>query len=517
MKACRHLSSVFPGASAYAALIEKGSRDCVRERRASFFPSPCTERHLQCVWYDPVWRPRALETIEGESVRVQNPGRWNREPGPDFLDAVLVVGTNHRIVHGDVEVDVHPSEWAEHGHSGNPRYGRVVAHVTYFSGGSTRPSLPPGAVRIALHDALRANPAFSFDLIDLSAYPYATPPATATPCAEVFAAWSPAQQAAFLEAAGQERLRQKATRLAHAIVQREPEQVLYEEILAVLGYKQNRHAFRELASRVPLAALREVSGGNPVVAFALLLGVAGLLPKKMPPHADSGSRRWLRSLWDQWWKLASVWSARILPADMWNLAGVRPVNHPVRRLAAAASWFAPPDVPWKGLEASPLIQQPARWVREASAAFQTLHPSLQEWTRRYHFAAAPVPRPVALVGPGRIASLLVNALLPFLTVLERDITPLLAHLPDEEENVLVRQTAHRLLGHDHPRTLRQGTLRQQGLLQVFHDFCLGSRAGCRDCPLVQAVRRLPKGFPPEAGHPACRQRRNLPEGGAAVS
>ena len=68
-----------------------------------------------------------------------------------------------------------------------------------------------------------------------------------------------------IEDAGAERLRLKAARLAGLIEEKGADQALYEELMAALGYKQNRLPFRHLARVVPLAALRahRVLGGQP--------------------------------------------------------------------------------------------------------------------------------------------------------------------------------------------------------------------------------------------------------------
>ncbi|MCA1808565.1 MAG: DUF2851 family protein, partial [Lentisphaerae bacterium] len=67
--------------------------DMVRERSAAF---GYTERHVKCVWYDPRLRPARLHDMRREPVEVENPGRWNLEAGPDFLDALLLVGAKRR-------------------------------------------------------------------------------------------------------------------------------------------------------------------------------------------------------------------------------------------------------------------------------------------------------------------------------------------------------------------------------------------------------------------------------------
>ena len=64
---------------------------------------------------------------------------------------------------------------------------------------------------------------------------------------------------------------------------------------------------------------------------------------------------------------------------------------------------------------------------------------------------------------------------------------LLADLPAEEPNELIRQTALRLFGQDHsPRLYRSG-LRRQGLVQIHHDYCLGDRSLCAACPFPSAL------------------------------
>ncbi|MBQ3809008.1 MAG: DUF2851 family protein, partial [Kiritimatiellae bacterium] len=81
------------------------------------------ERHLQCIWADARLRPAALATTGGEPVEVLSPGVWNGGPGPDVRGAVRRIGG--RRAAGDVEIHVRPSDWAAHGHGGDPRYDRV--------------------------------------------------------------------------------------------------------------------------------------------------------------------------------------------------------------------------------------------------------------------------------------------------------------------------------------------------------------------------------------------------------
>lgn len=478
------LDGLFPGASHYTRLFVPRGRT-VHETADAAATFPYSERHLQCVWADAQYRPAVLRASDGEEVRVLDPGRWNLEAGPDFLDAVLVVEPGHRHLRGDVEIHVRPMDWEHHGHGADPRYRNVAAHVCYSAGTIPAVSLPPGALQISLRKDLLSNPAFSFENIDITAYPFARTPERQLPCAAILATWQPSERAALLNAAGEERMRRKAIRMRADMADRGTEQTLYEDMLAALGYMHNRAACRLLARTLPVATLREQAGNDPVAAYALLLGVAGLLPAQFETRWDEETRTFVRSLWDHWWKRQSAWDRLVMKPGAWHLANLRPHNHPARRLAAAAGLFAGRD---RLVDALPRLSSadPDEWFRQARALLDP-PAAVAYWQKFLSFGGRRQKGDIALIGEGRIAAILSNVILPFLAAQEWPIAPLLPHLPAEEDNSLIRRTAHALFGRDHnPATYRDG-LKQQGLLQVFHDFCLNNRSACVDCTLSKAL------------------------------
>ncbi len=442
---------------------------------------PWSERHLRCVWADARWRPAELVTADRQRVSVEEPGRWNLEAGPDFLDAVLRVEPGARVVRGDVELHVRPQDWAHHGHSKDPRYQRVVAHVTYFPGPVQGGHLPPGTLEIPLSEGLRRNPFFSFEALDVSAFPYAEMDEH-PPCSRELAAWGPDARVALLEAAGAERIRVKVARLRCEMAVRSPAQVLYEEIMGGLGFKQNRLPFRMLAARLPLETLRRESAGSGVLgAYALLCGVSGLLPDRVMPRWDSGTRRFIRSAWDLWWKQKDGWDGLTLPKSEWQLSHLRPANHPLRRMMAAAELFC-------GARTLLDVLREERCTDPAFCGpvitYLTGVGACGFWGRRVSLAATESAHPLALVGEGRAAALLSNAIVPWIAACEERESPgfdLLRALPLEDDNRLIRHMAHALFGHDHNPAFYRTGLRQQGLLQIFSDFCLQAGGGCRTC------------------------------------
>jgi len=481
---CSGLPDFFPRATAYPGIPAAGH---LRERPPLRPEQNFTERHLQCVWADAELRPPALLTAQGERAEVESPGVWNLEAGPDFMGAALLLGQERRRVTGDVEIHIHPTDWQAHGHSADPRYERVRFHVTFFPAPPAR-GLPAGAVEISLRDALAARPRFAFENIDLTAYPYGFRSAT-PPCGAALHAWTPDDREALLAAAGEERLRRRAERLARAMAERGPEQVVFEEVMAALGYKHNQAAFRRLAEIVPLATLRTGAGGDVDLAFALLAGVAGLLPEQFPAKLDDEARAAARRWWDAWWKRRERFAEGALTPAHWRLAGLRPLNHPLRRLAAAAALFAAarslPEA-WVGWAEQPPGNCLAQARRQLSAAS---HPF---WDHRLTLGSKRTAQAVALIGEARADAILINDFVPFLAARSRGTTfaqDLLAQLPVEQDNAVLRATAFALFGRDAPNSLLRDGLRRQGLLQIFHDYCLNDRSRCAACPLPALLQK----------------------------
>lgn len=443
-----------------------------------------TERHLQCVWYDSRLRPDRLATVDGEAVEVTQPGRWNLEAGPDFLDAELCVGTSRRIVRGDVEVHVRPADWDRHRHGGDPRYAGVVLHVTYHVGPEKDTRLPAHILRVALQEGLAAKRRFAFEDIDVGAYPHAVIPATPRPCGMALEGIPQDCRSALLASAGRHRLRAKAARLAGRLrVVGDRHQVFYEEVMAVLGYKRNSAAFRRVAERLPLAAWTEDESIEE--RYARLLGTAGLLPDPEALKTDA-ARTFARELWDAWFRYGGG-ADSVADEVGWNVGGMRPANHPVRRLAAAAALFARPHAVLDALTALPLGDADA-WTPAALRILTSLDPPAY-WAARQSLDSAPGERPLALLGTGRAAALLTNAVVPLLLAENPAAEALGDALPPEDLGSPARETAFRLFGRDHnPVFYQRSGLRQQGLLAVYQDFCLTSREGCLACPLSERLR-----------------------------
>ena len=433
---------MFERAAAYRKLLSPGA---VHESPGRVFPY--TERHLHALWFDDSLRPPELKTSRGEPVVVESPGRWNLEAGPDFLGAVLRIGREQRRVAGDAEIHIVSNDWKNHGHHIDPRYEGVRFHITWFPGTLDESLFPPGTVHISLYDTCTTD----LESIDLTAYPYNEPRASGE---FPMSGKNPDEIFQTLEDAGTERLRQKTQRMAWLMQQRGEAQALYEETAAALGYKNNKAPFRKLAHAVSLEWLAQY-GSDWKTIYAVLLGLSGLLPKQPGAKWPEASKTELRSLWDLWWREEHKWEevAPLTRSD-WNFSGLRPLNHPVRRLCALAQWAA-----FDFFAGDALATRSAKMQR---SCFWSTHLG---WTGK--------EKKAELVGQGRLQAIELNVFAPF-RLAKGDATAL-ERLSVEPTNSVIKETAYTLFGPDHSPKLYRTALARQGLIQIFNDFILTGR------------------------------------------
>ena len=106
------------------------------------------ELSIQKQWSE-VRRGAVFKLLDGASLRVLSPGRWNRMPGPDFRNAKLEL--NGTTLRGDVEIHGKTSDWISHGHGGDPAYDGVILHVVRRDDTSPRCPRPPQPVQARGH------------------------------------------------------------------------------------------------------------------------------------------------------------------------------------------------------------------------------------------------------------------------------------------------------------------------------------------------------------------------------
>lgn len=104
--------------------------DSVGEIQGPYGPVQVTERFLQLIWLHRRYSGELLKTDGGAPIRIIDPGEWNHLEGPDFRRGRWEV--DGREVTGDVEIHFYPEDWYRHGHERDPAFDSVALHVTLF-------------------------------------------------------------------------------------------------------------------------------------------------------------------------------------------------------------------------------------------------------------------------------------------------------------------------------------------------------------------------------------------------
>lgn len=441
------------------------------------------ERLLQAIWQHQRLRREQLTTLDGQRVRLLHPGFCSLEGGPDFRGAVVQIGDAPPCT-GDVEVDIRPGGWHAHGHDRNPAFQKVILHVVWDAeravGGP--PLLP---LRNAL-DAPLAELSLWLEHEPRRALPEKLQGKCSAPLREL----TDTQLAELLRAAAHVRLQAKAAQFSARARHVGWEQSLWEGLFRALGYKHNVWPMQCLAEQ----RSRWTRGADsPIALQARLLGLSGLLPAELS-RAQADGDSYLRRIWDCWWRERDEFADVVLPREVWRFHGLRPANHPQRRLALAAHW------------AGELPTRIERWCAAAipdaallESLFEIFSVDCDEyWSWHWTFRSARLKRSQPLLGAARGTDLAVNVILPWLWTragegknapLQREIERRYDAWPPAEDNAVLRLARQRLLGGARRRGLRNAVA-QQGCLQIVRDFCDHSNAVCADCGFPELVRTL---------------------------
>ncbi len=424
------------------------------------------ELELQARWFAGNFG-RRFTSVTGEEIEIVQFGTWNREAGPDFSDAVVRCNGN-APARGSIEFDLTDRNWETHEHATNPAFEETVLHVfvhaserAFFTRTVSHRNVPQVRVDLAtLPESFSAN------------VPLAQPGRCQAPLKDEAAP----RVLGILEAAAQFRLQRKAKRLRKIIEAHDRETALFQEIAGALGYKQNKLPFTLLAQRLPLKLLH----ARAKETEALLFGVAGFLQTPDLAAFPEDTRSHLRTLWDCWWKSADEMRRLVLLPDAWELSGARPLNHPQRRLAALAV----------------LVQEWPAFLKSLgngdAAAIRAFFVSLRHpfWNHHYTLASAATPAPMALIGDSRAADILANVIFPLFAAEGREVWPDYALLPAQLSNRRLETGAARLFADDPRRAdFLRTVARQQGLLQIYEDFCLPDNSDCAHCPFPEQMQK----------------------------
>lgn len=420
------LSELAVFAAPYTQRLVASGQMCAESKRLP------EERHVQALWKA---RLQGLDTFtlaNGSVVQVLEWGTHNRGDGPDFKNALIAI--DGFVRRGDVEIHLTPRDWDYHQHTADENYASVILHVTWFDTPASK-TLPSSIPTLVLEPLFREEKALDFNALLNDSRRHSPP------CLKRFEGVSH-QREEMIRSAGYHRLLVKAQRFIDKTSTQAPFQAFYEGLLRAMGYQRNTEVFTRLAQEVPFKKIQHLPALH---RFAMLAGVGGLL------HAES------RTLWDLWWKHGGKTSPTPF---QWDMRALRPQNHPYRRLAGVVGILD---------HIAMLLEHPLKNLDQAIVKAATT-------------LAEPLLLKGAPIGIARANALVNNLFIPYRLATGTIEIKELQSLPGESISAPMREVWLSLTGLS--TNIPTDALQQQGLLQIYQDFCHNDHVTCATCPLA---------------------------------
>ena len=448
------------------------------------------EARVQKMWHQQHFFDTNMASIDRRAIRVLKPGILNHNEGPDFMHAEIEIGGKLQI--GDVEIHVRSSEWYTHQHHLNSRYNRVILHAVLFNDDFNLRTRLQNGKRVPTLELLKWVAVDTGDLYD-NTIDTAT---TDGLCRITGKQLNIEILKGVFESLGRERFLEKTESMRLLRTRLNFEQLLYEGIMEALGYERNSKAMRELAQHVPFADLDQKSE---LEIQATLFGVAGLLPsqreKSLPPEAaDDPDIIALEELWR-----TSEYAE--LPPRMtearWSFTG-RPLNHPVRRIAAMAQLIHRCQGSLM-MYFLPICEKVA--TADTKRALQTIQTELRAhlileptgyWDQHSNFGLQST-RKIALIGKDRAMDIIINKILPvaYIWAVEADsqqlqeaVLQLYSIGSKSTGNKIIDAVNKQIFTETQPmRHLKPTAKIEQGFIRLYKNYCVDQL--CDLCPILE--------------------------------
>ena len=289
------------------------------------------EQLLHYVWKHKLLPLRELTTTDGRQVEVVDTGLHNRNSGPDFFNAKVVIGGTMWV--GNVEIHLKSSDWYVHGHDRDPRYNNVVLHVVSIADADVLTEdgnyLPQLVLQVPGHVKEHYD-----ELLSADRYP---------PCYRVIPKLSPLLAHSWMAALQTERLEQKTEAIRRRANKADGswEDAYFLTLARNYGFGINGEAFEQWAQNMPLSA----AGKHRDDLFqveALFMGQAGLLDIESVPERYRESalaEGYFSQLRNEYLYLSHKFSLQPMDYTAWRFLRLRPQNFPHIRIAQLANLY----------------------------------------------------------------------------------------------------------------------------------------------------------------------------------
>ncbi|MGE8512590.1 MAG: DUF2851 family protein [Chryseobacterium culicis] len=349
-----------------------------------------TEKLLQYLWNYKVFKHFDFKDIEGNSVEIIHFGKWNKNAGPDFLDAKIKI--NGLLLAGNIELHVRSSDWIFHHHSIDPNYQNIILHVVFQHDIEIHDLTEKRVPTLELQNYIDKNILWRYEKLNNGDQFIA--------CENIF---DPKKiPFNFHEENILKKLDEKSLEIEQSLYQYKNnfEAVLFHSFAYSFGLKVNALIFRQIAESVEYRIINKIRQ-NPLQLEALLFGISGWLDDPQ----DGQMKIWKREF--------EFIKAKFPVSDLKfhpKFLRLRPPNFPTIRLSQLADLYKHQHLFSKIME--------AKSTEQLYDIFKSVKAS-EYWNFHFNFGSISKVQPKAL-SKDFIDLLILNTVLPLQYAYQKD-------------------------------------------------------------------------------------------------
>jgi len=415
------------------------------------------EEFLHYIWKYNLYDPELLLDNGGNKIKVIHTGEYNRDSGPDFFNARLVIdGTEWA---GNVEIHIRSSHFDLHGHNIDPAYDNVILHAVAENDKTVFNSKG----QELFTTRLLFNPELYENYLNLINNPFIIA------CHDHIGNTDRFLLHSWISALVIERLQEKSALIMNILSEtgNDWEETFYILLSRYFGFRVNREPFEMLARAIPLRIIRK-HADNRFQIEALLFGTAGMLDEGLFGVAVNDD--YFIMMKREYNILSAKYSLKPLHGWLWKFARLHPANFPTVRLSQLAAMLSYTNGLFSKIqEINNIIQLKILFKVSAS----------EYWDNHYSFGKKGRVFTKS-TGPQSTDLLLINAVIPAIFVYGKirdnagQCEKALSFLEeiDPEDNSIIKEWKY--------AGIDAGTsFLTQGLIQLRNNYCKKRR--CLDC------------------------------------
>jgi hypothetical protein len=347
------------------------------------------EEFLHYIWKYSLYNREHLCTDRDEAIEIIQPGEYNTNAGPDFINARIRIGKT--LWAGNVEIHTISSDWDRHHHTSDKAYDNVILQV------------------VSRHDqpVKRTNGehiptlTMEFDPKYYENYSRLLESRKWVPCENEIKKVEKFRLNYWLNTLLVERLENKAVRIFEILKQtgNSWEETFYIHLARNFGLKVNADPFEILARSLPLKYLARHKN-NIIQLEAMLFGQAGFLNEAEP---DDTYYNTLKKEYDF---LRKKYLLKPLEKHLWKFLRLRPSNFPTIRIAQFSSLV---------LNSSHLFSRILECKTPEELMVMFSYRTSKYWDTHYTFGKSSKEKKKNL-GKATVQTILINTVIPFLFV-----------------------------------------------------------------------------------------------------